>query len=94
MDRNNYKNVYHISATHVCDWLKVMHDCNKLFIEKGISIYHSEQVHESIEQYNKEMDESVIVTIDKNAHAIDIQKTGNRYAEDTFLDVIDYSEKK
>ena len=50
-----------------------MCDCNEIFIEKGISINHSEQARESLEQHNKEMDEAVTVTLDKNIHAIDLK---------------------
>ena len=51
-----------------------MCDCNELFIEKRISIDRSNQAIESIEKHNKEIDEAVIVTLDKNIHAIDIEK--------------------
>ena len=40
------------------------------------------------------MDEANIVTLDKNIHAIDLEKNGDRYGEDTFLDVTDSSDKK
>ena len=71
-----------------------MCDCNELFIEKRISIDHSNKAIESIEQHNKEMDEAVIVTLDKNIHAIDLEKTGDRYGEDTFLDATNSSDRK
>jgi len=74
VDRKNYKNVCHISANDVFDRLKVMCDCNELFIEKTISIDHSNKAIESIEQHNKEMDEAVIVTLDRNIHAIALEK--------------------
>ena len=94
MDHKNCKNLHRISETDVFDWLKVMCDCDELFIEKGISIDHSDQVCESIEKHNKEIDASFIVTLGKNTHAIDLQKTADRHGEDTFFDVKDSSEKK
>ena len=41
---------------------------------KGISIYQSKQVRESIDQHNNEMDEAVKVTLDKKIHSIDLEK--------------------
>ena len=66
--------MYRILATDVFDWSKVICECNELFIEKGLSIDHSEQVHESIDQHNKEMQEAVIFTLETNTHTIDLQK--------------------
>ena len=40
------------------------------------------------------MDEAVIVTLDKNIHAIDLEKTGDRCDEDTFLDATNSSDRK
>ena len=54
-----------------------MCDFNEIYVEKGISINRSEQMRESIEQHNKEIDEAVIVTLYKNIHAIDLEKTGD-----------------
>ena len=51
-------------------------------------------MHNLIDQHNKEIDQAIIVTLNENTHAIDLQKTGDRYGEDTFLNVTDYSEKK
>ena len=53
VDHKNYKNLYHISANDVFNWLKVMCDCNELFIEKGISIDRSKQARESSDQNKK-----------------------------------------
>ena len=51
-------------------------------------------MHNLIDQHNKEIDQAIIVTLNENTHAIDLQKTGDIYGEDTFLNVTDYSEKK
>ena len=64
----------HISSAYVFDWLKVMFDYNEFFIENGISIDHSEQVRNSVEIHNNEIDEAAIVTLYKNTYAIDLKK--------------------
>ena len=71
-----------------------MCDYNELFKENGVSIDHSKQVRDSIEQNNKEIYEAMIITLDENNHAIDLQKIGDRYGEDIFIDLTCYSEKK
>ena len=55
---------------------------------------HTEKVRESIEQHNKEMNEAVIVALDKKTLAIYVDKAGDRHGEDIFLNVTDSSEKK
>ena len=90
MECKNHKNLHRISATDFFDLLKAMCDCNELFMEILISINHSEQVRESIGMYNKEIDEAMIVTLGKNIHDVDIEKTGYRCGKDTFLDVTDF----
>ena len=64
-----------------------------ILLEKLISIDRSEQVRESIEQCNKEMDEAMIVALDKNINDVDLEKTGVRCDEDTFIDVTDSPDK-
>lgn len=94
VESKKYKNLHHVSATDIYAWLDVLCDCNELFKEKGARIDRSEALRNSIADHNREIDDAAIITLDANAHAIDLQKSGNCYGEDQFLETADSSEKE
>ena len=73
-DSGKQENVCQLSVPVICERLKVLTNCNELFIENKISIEDYQQTKESINDHNKEADETVIVTLDHNACAMDMKK--------------------
>ena len=59
---------------------------------KNVSINESQKMKESIKDYSKEADDSVIFTLDHNSHAM-VMKKGDRYGDVQILDFSESSEK-